>query len=278
MSGPVNALTIDVEDWYHDGEGLGAAAPVGAEPRVDRTLPRLLDLAEAAGARATLFFLGEVAERFPGLVREAALRGHEIASHGYRHRPLGALLRREFRDDVRRSLERLGELSGAPVAGYRAPYFSIKSGVRWPVEILAGEGLRYDSSILPIDRAPGLELVSGRAPYRLPSGLWEVPVAVGRFGFWNLPFVGGFALRALPYGFVRRRLADFNREVGPAVVHLHPWEIDAEAPEVESVPRVIRAWKRLGRRGLTAKLARLLAEHRFAPIREVFPEVVRDPA
>lgn len=266
----INALTVDVEDWYHDAEGLAGKSPEAPVDRIDRTLPRLFDLLDAGGARATFFFLGDVAARFPGLVREAQARGHEIASHGDGHRPLAQRLQREFREDVRRSLRRLQDLTGAPVAGYRAPYFSIKAGVRWPLEILASEGVRYDSSILPIDRPPGLELVSPRAPYRLENGLWEVPVAVNRYLFWNLPLLGGFALRALPYGFVRRRLGEFNRDVGPAVIHLHPWEIDPEAPEAESVPLMVRGLKRVGRRGLAAKLERLFADARFAPIAEVF--------
>jgi len=270
-----NVLTIDVEDWYHDGDGLADSATPKPRARVEHNLARLLDLLDGRHARATLFFLGAVAERFPALVRDAFARGHEIASHGYDHRPVGAWLRREFRSDVARSLALLEDLTGARVEGYRAPYFSIKSGVHWPGDVLAEVGVRYDSSVLPIDRAPGLELVSPRGPYRLASGVWEVPVTINRFAFWNLPLVSGFALRTLPLPFIERRLAEFNDEVGPAVVHLHPWEIDAEGPEAPSVSRPIRALKRLGRNGLVRKLDRLLAAHAFASIAEVFPVVVR---
>jgi len=269
----MNALTIDVEDWYHDAAGFGLEPPPSPEARVDRNLRRLLDLLEKARTRATLFVLGEVAERFPALVRDAAARGHEIASHGHEHRPLGSYLRREFREDVRRSIGVLTDIVGAPVVGYRAPYFSIKAGVRWPTEVLAGEGLRYDSSILPIDRPPGLELVTPRIPYRLADGLWEVPIAVHRWVFWNLPFFGGFSLRALPEAFLLRRLDEFNRDCGPAVVHLHPWEIDSAGPEVERTSATVRAFKRYGRGGLEARLQRLLAVRPFGSIGEAFPDV-----
>jgi polysaccharide deacetylase family protein (PEP-CTERM system associated) len=268
-----NALTIDVEDWYHDADGLGGSATPDPEPRVELNLHRLLDLLDRRRAHATLFFLGDVPERFPALVREAFARGHEIASHGYRHRPVGTWLRREFRDDVERSAALLQDLTGARVRGYRAPYFSIRADVHWPGDVLAELGFAYDSSVLPIDRAPGLELVSPRAPYRLGSGIWEVPVAVSRYLFWNLPLVGGFALRLLPLGFVEKRLAEFNREVGPAVVHLHPWEIDEAGPESPSISFVVRGFKRHGRSGLAAKLDRLLGAHSFGSIAEVFPEV-----
>ena len=270
----MNALTVDVEDWYHDAEGLGGHRLDAPAARVDRNLRQLLDLFDVAGAKATLFFLGEVAETFPALVREAKQRGHEIASHGYGHQSLRALLQREFRDQLRRSVALLSDLTGTRVRGFRAPYFSIRAGVDWPAEILAEEGIAYDSSILPIDRAPGLELVTPRAPYRLSSGVWEVPVSVSRYVFWNLPLLGGFALRALPYGFSRRRLTEFNREVGPAVIHIHPWEIDAKGPEADSIPAFIRAFKRLGRAGLLAKLERLIRDVPLKSIAEVFPQVV----
>ena len=271
---PTNALTIDVEDWYHDGDGLADSPTREPASRVERNVIRLLDVLDRRGARATLFFLGAVAERFPALVCDAQARGHEVASHGYDHRPIAKWLRREFRADVARSVAVLEDLIGARVAGYRAPYFSIKAGVHWPADVLAELGLAYDSSVLPIDRAPGFEVVSPRAPYRLASGVWEVPVAINRFGPWNLPLLGGFALRVLPLRFVERRLAEFNAEIGPAVVHLHPWEIDVEGPEPASVSRAIRALKRVGRRRLEEKLDRLLARHAFASIAAVFPSVV----
>ena len=268
-----NALTVDVEDWYHDAEGLGLPAPSRPETRVERNWRRLLELFAEARATATFFVLGEVAENLPGLVRETAALGHEIASHGHRHRPVRALLRREFRDDVRRAKAGLEDLLGAPVAGYRAPYFSIKAGVRWPTDILVAEGFRYDSSILPIDRPPGLEVVTPRIPYALPAGLWEVPVAVPRWLFWNLPLFGGFGLRALPERFVRRRLGEFRDRFGPPVLHVHPWELDASGPEVEGMNPVVRGFKRFGRAGLAARLQRLLAAESFASIASVFPDV-----
>ncbi len=277
MNAMRNALTIDVEDWYHDADGLGGSATVDSEPRVERNLDRLLEICDRHRAQATLFFLGEVAERFPALVRRAFAAGHEIASHGYRHRSVGAWLRREFRADVERSLRLLEDQTGAKVYGYRAPYFSIKAGVHWPTEVLAELGIIYDSSVLPIDRPPGLELVSPRAPYRLASGIWKVPVAINRYGWWNLPLLGRFALRPLPPRFVDNTPVKFNPEVGPAVVHVHPWELDEQGPEPQSVSFAVRWLKRLGRRRLPDKLGGLLGAHSFVSIARAFPEVGAEP-
>jgi polysaccharide deacetylase family protein (PEP-CTERM system associated) len=274
MNAPRNALTIDVEDWYHDAEGLCAESAGERPARVERNLTRMLDLCEQHGAKATLFVLGEVAERFPGLIRDAFSRGFEIASHGWRHRPIAAGLRREFRDDVARSMTTLEDLTGARVLGYRAPYFSMKAGVHWPGDVLAELAVGYDSSVLPVDRAPGLELVSPRSPYRLASGVWEVPVSISRLWYWNLPLLGGFALRTLPIRFVERQLEAFNREVGPAVLHLHPWEIDPDGPEPSSVSWALRSFKRVGRGALAGKLERLLGRHPFGTIADVFSAIL----
>jgi polysaccharide deacetylase family protein (PEP-CTERM system associated) len=268
-----HALSVDVEDWYHDG---GLAAGEAGEHRVERNMETLLGLFAEHGARATLFFLSEVAERYPALVRRAADAGHEIASHGHGHRPLSKLLRDEFRDDVRRSLAILEDVAGCRVHGYRAPYFSIKAGVRWPIDILAEAGLAYDSSILAIDRPPGLELVCPRSPFRLHNGLWEVPVGILQmFHFWHLPLAGGAGLRLVPPALLLRLVRRFERDVGAAVFYLHPWEIDAASPVGPGAGRWLL---RVGREKLAARLRWLLGVRKFGTIRETFASIHSPPA
>ena len=265
---PRHALSVDVEDWYHDG---GTTPGGAASERVARNTDLLLELLAAHGARATFFFLGEVAERHPQLVRRAIAAGHEIGSHGHAHRHLSELLWREFRADVARSVAVLQDIAGVPVRGFRAPYFAIKAGVRWPIELLGELGVRYDSSILAIDRPPGLELVCPRAPYQHANGVWEVPVAVLQLlHFWHLPLASGTGLRLLPPRLLRRSIARFERDVGAGVFYLHPWELDPDSP---TGPGPGRWLLRVGRARLFARLAALLGERQFVSIREAFPEV-----
>lgn len=261
----LHALSVDVEDWYHDGLN----GRDGLEERVEENTERLLDLFAENGTRATLFFLGAVAERFPALVRRAVAEGHEIGSHGHGHQHVSKLLRREFQQDVQRSLGILEDVAGVPIRGYRAPYFSIKAGVHWPLETLAELGFRYDSSILAIDRPPGLELVCPRRPFRHQSGMWEVPVGVLRLWYWHLPLASGAGLRILPSRLLRRFVDLFEREVGAGVFYLHPWELDPQSPTGEGRGRWIL---RVGRERLYERLAALLRERSFAPIAEVFRE------
>jgi polysaccharide deacetylase family protein (PEP-CTERM system associated) len=264
----VHAFSVDVEDWYHD-EAIAAVGPL--QSRVESNTLRLVDILAAHGVKGTFFFLGEVAERFPLLVRRVAGAGHEIGSHGYRHRDVMQMTRREFRDDVSHSIRVIEDAAGCPVRGYRAPYFSIKVDVRWPIEILAELGVQYDASILAIDRPPGLELVCPRRPFRHANGLWEVPVAILQMlHFWHLPLASGTALRLLPQWLVYRTVRHFERDVGPGVFYVHPWELDRESPAAAGAGRWLI---RFGRRRLAAKLAVMLHDLRFAPITDVFAEL-----
>jgi polysaccharide deacetylase family protein (PEP-CTERM system associated) len=260
-----HALSVDVEDWYHDGGALPS------QGRVEINTHRVLELFAAADARATFFFLGEVAERTPDLVRQVAAAGHEIGSHGFHHRPLHEVLWREFRADVERSVRTIEDIIGRPVLGFRAPYLSIKAGVRWPIDVLAEIGLRYDSSIVPIDRPPGLELVCPRAPFRHHNGLWEAPVSTLPLGpFWHLPLANGSGLRLLPPRLFLRCIERFEREVGAGVFYLHPWELDPASP---IVPGRGRWLLQIGRARLAQRLGALMQAKAFGPIMTVFPEV-----
>jgi len=267
----VHALTIDVEDWYHDSHG----SPGRIGPRVEANTLRLLEIFAEAEVRATFFFLGEVAAAVPSLARRVRAAGHEVGSHGYYHRKVGELTRREFRADVTRSLRVIEDATGEVVRGYRAPYFSIKAGVRWPIEILAECGLKYDASILAVDRPPGLELVCPRQPFRLKEELWEVPVAVLQVGpFWHFPIASGTGIRMLPPRILGRFIRRFERDVGAGVFYLHPWELDPESPVGPGAGRWLL---RVGRNRLETRLGRLLRSRRFAPVGEAFAQTF-DPA
>jgi polysaccharide deacetylase family protein (PEP-CTERM system associated) len=260
-----HALSIDVEDWYHD---FLVDPRTPRTNRVEANTLGVLDILEAHGVKATFFFLGDVAERFPALVRRVAAAGNEVGSHGYRHYPVSRMTQSEFRSDVARSLHAIEDATGRPVLGYRAPYFSIKPGMDWAIEILKELGIRYDASVLPIDRPPGMKLVRPRRPFRHANGLWEVPVAMLQLlGFLHLPLASGNGLRWLPRGLSRRLVRRFERDVGAGVFYLHPWELDPGSPVA---PRLSRWFLRVGRRRLPERLRELLREKSFAPIVEVF--------
>jgi polysaccharide deacetylase family protein (PEP-CTERM system associated) len=193
----VNAMTIDVEDYFHVSvfDGIVPRSSWGSmESRVVRNTERLLAIFDEFEVRSTFFVLGWVAERHPALVQQIAGRGHEVASHGYAHRLVYDQTPKAFRDDVRRAKSLLEDAAARPVHGYRAPSYSITPRSLWAIDILIEEGYRYDSSIFPIRHDRYGIPVSDRRPYRIErnaGSLIEVPGSTTQVGPMNLPVAGG---------------------------------------------------------------------------------------
>jgi polysaccharide deacetylase family protein (PEP-CTERM system associated) len=265
----VNAMSIDVEDYFHvsvfDGIVPRSAWP-GMESRVVANTTRLLDLFEEFHVRSTFFVLGWVGERHPELVRTIASRGHEIASHGYAHRLVYDQTPDAFRTDVRRAKQLLEDASGRRVTGYRAPSFSITPRSLWALDVLLEEGYEYDSSIFPIRHDRYGIAVSGRSPYvieRSAGRLVEVPGSTTRIGLMNMPVSGGGYFRIFPYAWTRWSIGRVNRvERRPIVFYLHPWEIDPEQPRLQA--GALGRWRHYRNLHRTeTRLRQLLKEFRF---------------
>jgi polysaccharide deacetylase family protein (PEP-CTERM system associated) len=226
-------LTVDVEDYYMSPESIPESAWEGYEDRIEVGMGRLLDLLASTGRVATFFFLGWIAERHPVLVRRTAEAGHEIATHTYDHRPVYRLKPEEFRESLRRSIGILTGATGEEVVSHRAPEFSLRRSERWMWDILAEEGIRYDSSVNPVVTYLYGERGAPTVPYSIPAAphpIVEVPPsAIEVFGK-RLPVPGGGILRALPLAYTRWAIRRFNRDGHPTVVYVHPWEFDPDHP------------------------------------------------
>jgi len=272
----LNAFSVDVEDYFQVG-AFERHVPRQdwnrLEPRVERNTRRLLDLCNEHGVKGTFFVLGWVAERWPGLVRDIRDAGHELGTHGQDHRRVTTLTPPQFREDVRRSKGLIEDAAGTEVIGYRAPNYSIVRETMWAMDVLMEEGFRYDSSIFPIrhDRYGIPDFPRFPRPVRGSNGssLHEVPISTVRLAGMNLPFVGGGYLRQFPMSFIRWGMRRLNRiERRPAVLYIHPWELDPEQPRFR-VPFLtgVRHYRNLH---LTeSRLAELFGAYRFTTIREV---------
>lgn len=148
-------FTVDVEEYFQVKalESVVSRDQWLTRPsRIEHSVDDLLEALARYNTRATFFLLGWLAEHRPQVVRSIVNAGHEIASHGFSHDRVTSLSRDAFRDDVHSSKTTLEDVSGTPVAGYRAPSFSIIPGYEWAFDILIEEGYRYDSSLFPIRR------------------------------------------------------------------------------------------------------------------------------
>lgn len=266
-----NTLSVDVEDYFQT-EAMSAIAPRDSwssfPSRVEANTRTLFELFAKYDARATLFFLGWTAERYPRLVREAQELGHEIACHSYWHRPVFRLSPAEFREDTSRAKQVIEDAAGGSVAGYRAPCFSINSSVAWAYDILQELGFQYDSSLNPVRHAFYGNHKGNRAPYRIAAGLHELPIATWRVLGQNLPVGGGAYLRILPYWLVSSGVTSINaKESRPAILYVHPWEIDEEQPRLQ-VSIISRVRQYTGLSQMKRKLERLLQQFRFGTVYE----------
>ena len=276
MATIVNAFSVDVEDYFQ----VAALAPAIAreswdkrESRVERNTDLLLALLAERSIRGTFFVLGWIAERHPALVKRIAAAGHEIASHGYSHHLIYSQSREDFYEETVRSKRLLEDLSAAAVIGYRAASFSITRRSLWALDVLAELGFRYDSSIFPIrhDRygIPGAAAEPGKVTAPSGATLVEFPMSAATFLGLKVPVSGGGYFRLLPYALTRRGLRQINERGGrPFTFYLHPWEVDPGQPRVRVgwLSR-FRHYTNLDR--CEPRLRRLLAEFRFAPMREV---------
>ena len=263
-----NILSVDVEDWFHILEvegGLTREQWPRLESRVAANTDALLGMFADAGATATFFVVGWIAERHSHLVRRIAEAGHEIGSHSYSHEVIRAHTRESLAEDVGSSRKLLEDLAGRPVIGFRAPGGSITPATVWAFDVLVEQGYAYDSSLCPGISSHGGYPSPFYGPHlvRCDSGeLAEIPSSTAALGGRRVPYAGGGYLRLFPYALIRRCIRDDNRAGRPANVYVHPREIDPGQPRMELPWR--RSFKYyVGLRSTREKLRRILHEHQF---------------
>jgi polysaccharide deacetylase family protein (PEP-CTERM system associated) len=274
-----NALTVDVEDYFH-ASAFREIAPLETwdrhESRVDANTRKVIELLAEFDLHGTFFVLGWVAKRFPSLVREIKAAGHELGCHSYAHRLVYELTATQFRDDTERAQAAIEDAAGASVRAYRAPTFSITRDSLWALEILLELGFTVDSSIFPtrnhlygIPRAP-------RGPFRIRiqgAELLEFPLPVFDIGGFGVPFTGGVYLRLLPYHFQVAALNSVVAQSLPVILYFHPWELDSGQPRLASRfgPKF---YHYAGLGSAETRLRRLLGSFNFGALQQLaFDEV-----
>ncbi len=275
-------LSFDVEE--HDR--IEAAAAVDCPPalkaeyatRMEAATRRLLDQLAAAGAQATFFVVGQIARTHPQLVRDIHAAGHEVASHSHDHRRVHRFTPETFADDLRASKDALEQATGAAVVGFRAPTFSVVRQTAWAVDVLAGCGFRYDSSVFPVRHDRYGVPDAPRSPFRLVGrerSILELPPATLRVMGQNLPVAGGGYFRLFPLAAMTAGVRQLARTTRPAVgmLYFHPWEFDPDQPRLPL--RRLSRWRTyVGTGKTTARLARLLRTYpSFARAVDVADEI-----
>lgn len=236
---PQVLLSFDVEECFQIEAARTAITPQqwGDYPsRVESLIDWLLETLAEHDQQATFFTLGWIAERHPKMIRRIVDAGHELACHGYGHARLHTLTPQKFAQDLHRARHTLEQAAGEAVFGYRAPTFSIVRQTAWAIDVLAEQGFIYDSSIQPTRHPQYGVSDAPQSPYHVvgPHGgsLIEIPPLSWRVRSMRIPVAGGGYFRLLPLWFMRRGIAQAQREQRPAMLYFHPWEFDPDMPDL----------------------------------------------
>ena len=190
---------------------------------IDEGMPVLLGLLEKHAVHGTFFVSGDslAALKENGLLLEIARKGHEIASHGFRHTDYRAWEYGALRDEVRRSKDALEELVGREVAGYRAPQFLVHGRY---LAALKECGFRYDSSI---PDAHGISAARLLRDMRVDPELLLAARGLREFGIDSVPLLrvphGLLWVNAISFALYRRLFPRLNREL--VTFYLHPFDL-----------------------------------------------------
>lgn len=271
----LNALSVDVEDWFQVGafeNVISRDAWDDLPHRVERNGDAVLALFDRAGVKATFFTLGWVAHRYPALIRRIVDAGHEIASHGWDHVRVFTMTAAVFRADLEQARMAIEDACGQSPTGYRAPSFSIDQRTPWAHRILAEEGYAYSSSVAPIRHDHYGWREAPRFAFRPVEGseLIELPVTTVELAGRRMAAGGGGFFRLLPYGFSSWAIGRVNRHDGrPAVFYFHPWEIDPAQPRVDKAPLKSRLRHYSNLSAMEGKLLKLLGSRSWGRTDEV---------
>lgn len=245
MSGTMNILGIDFEDWFHPQLIQNYLVGMKKEPTMINGINKILDLLRSNDTYATFFVVGELLEHDPSLLDKIIENGHEIGFHTMRHNRLDISGAKETFSD---ELNRFAEITGKRSKGFRAPTFSLNHNSAWAIDALVEHGYIYDSSVVPLKTSmyglPNADI----SPYKISSSslekndvngkLLEFPLAIGKFMGKKIPIAGGFYLRFLPTGIIKKSIREYEKCVNPAVFYIHSWEITPEY-----MPRIRMSFK-----------------------------------
>ena len=233
-----NILTIDVEEVFH-GEYTRSYRKQNLTYRTPYNIPKILRMLKEYRVKATFFIVGEIAKKYPEIIKIILDEGHEVAFHGWTHEPLWA----STPEKLRAELKAFKKLHPTCI-GFRAPSFSLSNKTGWALKILYEENFKYDSSIFPTwtplygvyeapiyPYYPSMTNIAGKDDR---GSIIEFPMAVYTLFGIKVPIAGGFWLRLWDLNLIKRGIRKINEKSFPAVIYIHNWELDEGTPRISA--------------------------------------------
>ena len=242
---PRAILTFDLEFWYNS-EFLKKYLPKNLNVLPDyvkESTERILDILDKYNQKATFFVLGQLAEKYPSIIKKVFNCGHEIAFHGYSHKVLKDITKKEFEKELIWGKKIIKDITGKNPKGFRAPAFSLNNNTKWALEILKKYDFQYDSSIHPFSFK------------KINGPILEIPPSLGGIYFRGLPLnIYIFLIKHLPK---------------KPVLYFHPYELFDFMPKIQSCPWLKRKIKYVGTKNAFKKFEKLVQYFQFSSIENI---------
>ena len=267
----MNILTFDIEEWFHilDNDSTKTEKQWAKyESRIHSNMERILELLSQKNQKATFFCLGWIAEKYPEIIKEIDVQGHEIGTHSHMHQLVYEQTPKNFKKDLDRSIKLLEDRIGKKINAYRSPGFSLKKECMWAFDIMLELGIDTDCSIFPAFRSHGgIPDLSIKQPFIIQSNgslIKEFPMSVYNISGLRLVFSGGGYFRLLPYSIIRRMI----KKESYVMSYFHPRDFDLEQPVINGLSPLRRFKSYYGLSSSLQKLEKLLTEFKFIPLSE----------
>ncbi len=266
-----HALTIDVEDW-HSGIPIGSSHIRSEDYRLKGSMESLLSTLDLHGVNASFFWLGELAVKYPELVRTVAEAGHSTDCHGWSHdfacstdpKTLKEQIYRA-RSELQPSPDRMSHLTGRPISPFPATLSGYLTLLPVWDSLLTQAYSRFSTIATAYRGSPGHihEISTSNGPLCL------APVTTRKAAWVSIPVSGGAYFRIYPYPLTRMNIRHCERKRQPVVFYLHPWELDPDHPRVAFCP-LARTTHYANLKSCGSRFRKLLEDFEFQPLNMSF--------
>ena len=260
-------ITFDIEDWFHILDHPETANPSSwdkFESRIDHGVGLILDLMDKHDLKGTFFCLGWIAEKHPHIIKRIDAAGHNIGTHSYYHQLAYEQTEDEYRKDLSDSIKILSDLTGKTIDAYRAPGFSIKESNLWAFDVMAEEGIKYDSSVFPANRAHGgLPQFTTDQPCKVITKkgyeIIELPMNTASLLGQKFVFSGGGYFRLLPEWYLKKLFKSQDY----VMTYFHPRDFDDGQPMIPGLSNFRKFKSYTGIKNTSSKLGCIIKQNTF---------------
>lgn len=219
-------FTMDVER-FADTECISASG-IHVDTDLMDGFEEYIKILDRHGIKSTLFTVGDLAPKIADRLRSHIADGHSLALHSFAHIPPMAVPLEQFKEKTMRSKQRMKELFGVNVVGFRAPCFSIDKA---RLDVLKELGFLYDSSHLDFPAARHTVKLDLDGFESLRHGVfrddhfYEFGLSKEKVFGYPFPISGGGYVRLSNWGFIKTLIRHNIHHNNYYVFYLHPFEL-----------------------------------------------------